>query len=350
MSASNVFAGVVSQDVAVARLEAAANAPVHAYLFLGPRGSGSYKAALGFGALLLSDGLEGPALERAQRLAVEEKHPDLVIVEAQGAALRVVEADSIIRHAAISPVEGPRKVIVVKGVDAIEESAIGKLLKVIEEPPPSAVFVLLADEVPPAIVTIASRCVTVEFGSISTSVLETLLFAEGASPGRAKAAAAAAAGDLDRARLLATDEALAARVDLWQSIPDRLDGTGSTVHELTTQLREGMDNAQAAIEAKHVGELEALQERVELTGERGAGRADLVSKQKREVRRQRVDETRFGLATLARIYRDKLISGPDAQAEDALVVLRRTSDALVRNPNEPLLLQSMLLDLGPASR
>lgn len=342
----DVFAGVLSQDTAIARLQAASDSPVHAYLLLGPRGSGSYRAALGFAALLLSDGSEGDAQDRHQRLALEEKHPDLVIVEAQGAALRVTEAEAIIRHGSISPVEGRRKVILVKGVDAIEESAIGKLLKVIEEPPASAIFVLLADEVPPEIVTIASRCVTVEFGPISISVLETMLFAEGINPKRAKAAAAASGGDVDRARLLATDEALATRAALWQSIPDKLDGTGSTVHELTAQLRDGMDGAQEALEVKHAGELEALQERVELTGERGAGRADLVAKQKRELRRQRVDELRFGLATLARIYRDRLVAQADPAAEEALVALRRTSEALIRNPNEPLLLQAMLLDLG----
>ncbi len=343
---SDVFAGVISQDAAVARLEAAANAPVHAYLLLGPRGSGSYGAALGFAALLLSDESEGDAKARHQRLALEAKHPDLIIVEAQGAAIRVPEAEAIIRHGSISPVEGKRKVILIKGVDAIEEAAIGKLLKVIEEPPASAIFVLLADEVPPPIVTIASRCVVIEFGPISASVLETMLFAEGVSPKRAKAAAIASGGDVDRARLLATDDALATRAELWQSIPDRLDGTGSTVHELAAQLREGMDGAQVALEAQHGAELVVLEERIELTGERGAGRADLVAKQKREIRRQRVDELRFGLATLARIYRDRLVVGPDPQAEGALVAIAGTADALIRNPNEALLLQALLLNLG----
>ena len=343
---SDPFAAVISQDDAVARLKAAAKAPVHAYLLLGPRGSGSYQAALGFAALLLTDESEGEAAARHERLALEEKHPDLIIIEAQGAALRVGEAEAIIRHGSISPVEGRRKVILVRGIDAIEEAAIGKLLKAIEEPPASAIFVLLADEVPPEIITIASRCVPIEFGPISLTVLETMLFAEGVSPKRAKAAAAASGGDVDRARLLATDEALATRAALWQSIPDKLDGTGSTVHEMTAQLREGMDGAQDALEAKHVIELEALEERVALTGERGSGRSDLVAKQKREIRRQRVDELRFGLATLARIYRDRLIVGPNLRAEHALRSIRNTADALIRNPNEPLLLQALLLDLG----
>ena len=48
------WADVVGQDEATARLEAAAAAPVHAYLLLGSPGSGTYRGALGFASLLLS--------------------------------------------------------------------------------------------------------------------------------------------------------------------------------------------------------------------------------------------------------------------------------------------------------
>ena len=48
-----LFAGVVSQDAAVAALRAAAANPVHAYLFRGPPGNGGLAAAYGFAAALL---------------------------------------------------------------------------------------------------------------------------------------------------------------------------------------------------------------------------------------------------------------------------------------------------------
>lgn len=344
---SDAFGAVIGQDAAVAQLNAAAANPVHAYLFLGPRGSGRARAALGFAAEMLSAGLDGPAAERTTRLALESTHPDVIIVEAQGAALRVTEAEEIIRHASISPVEGARKIIVVHGVDAIEEAAIGKLLKVIEEPPPSSVFVLLAEEVPPEIITIASRCVRIEFVAVPIQLIETVLFTEGVDIKRAKAAAAAAGGDLNRARLLATDEALADRAALWQAVPNRLDGSGAAVFQLTSELREAMDGATEALEAQHATELEELAARVEVTGERGAGRADLVARHKREVRRLRSDELRFGLATLARHYRDRLVEAPDPVANDALAAVTKASDGLIRNPNEALWLQSLLLGLSP---
>jgi DNA polymerase-3 subunit delta' len=258
----------------------------------------------------------------------------------------VEEATEIIRAGQTSPVEGDRKIIVVHGVDVIQEAAVGKLLKLIEEPPPSMVFVLLAETVTPEIVTLASRCVPIEFGPLSGPVLEAALVSEGVSPGRAKAAAAASGGDLDRARLLAIDDALAARAQLWQAIPGRLDGRGVTVWELVTQTRQAMDVAQEALILRQEGEMQALDARVAESGERGSGRSQLVAGHKREARRQRVDEVRFGLATLARVYRDRLLADSDPVADAALVAIQEAAESLVRNPSETLLLQSLLLRLG----
>jgi DNA polymerase-3 subunit delta' len=347
--------GVVGQRASLARLEAAAIAPVHAYLFLGSLGSGSYPAALGFAGLILSsDVADGPVtaeqVDRHRRLASAAKHPDVVVIEAEGAALRVSEADQIIRAGLRSPVEGHRKVIIVMGVDAIEEAAIGKLLKVIEEPPASAIFVLLAEEVPPELVTIASRCVTVEFGPVPIGEMERALLARGVEPGRALVAATAAGGDFGRASLLATDDGLAIRAELWREVPDRLDGSGSGVVQLVDELRTGMDAAQEPLEARQAGELEQLQERVERLGERGSGRAELVARHKREIRRLRSDELRFGLATLSRVYRDRLVGDLDPGAERALELIQATAENLIRNPNEALLLQDLLLRLTPGPR
>lgn len=349
----DAWSGVVGQRTALDRLESAALSPVHAYLFLGSRGSGSYEAALGFAGLLLAppppegEAIEGEGAARALRLALDARHPDLVVVEPEGAALRVTEAEQIIRAGLRSPVEGERKVIVVRGIDAIEEAAVGKLLKVIEEPPPSAVFVLLAEEVPPELVTIASRCVNVEFGRLSISQMSDALVGQGVDPERAQAAATAAGGDMGRANLLAADEGLAARADLWRRVPQRLDGTGATVVELVNELRAAIDESHAALESRQALELEALEERVEQMGERGSGRAELVARHKREVRRQRSDELRFGMATMARVFRDRLVAAPDPVAEAALGAIQQATEDLIRNPNEPLLLQSLLLRISP---
>ena len=340
--------GVVGQAEALQRLEQAAANPVHAYLLLGRRGYGTRQAALGFAGLILAASIDDAGRERALSLALEASHPDLMMFRPEGAALRVSEAEEIIRAGLRTPLEGSRKVIVVDGVDTIQEEAIGKLLKVVEEPPPSTVFVMLADTVPPEIITIASRCVPVEFGPLPSAELEQALVVDGADPERASVAAMAAGGDVDRARLLVTDDELAARAALWQSIPDELTGTGSRACELVDQVRSGMDAAQGPLETRQAQELEQLAARVEQLGERGSGRADLVAQHKREVRRLRTDELVFGLAVMSRVYRDRLVAGYDPAAESALAAIQAAAENLIRNPNEALLLQDLFLRLSPA--
>jgi hypothetical protein len=78
-----------------------------------------------------------------------------------------------------------------------------------------------------------------------------------------------------------------------------------------------------------------------------------VGRQKRELRRLRDDELRFGLATLSRVYRDSALTASEAglpvdAAMDATARITGATGDLVRNPNETLLLQALLLDLPMA--
>ena len=102
-----------------------------------------------------------------------------------------------------------------------------------------------------------------------------------------------------------------------------------------------IDGAQAPLATRHEEELAALAEREEAFGSRGSGRSELVGRQKRELRRLRDDELRFGLATLSRAYRDSALAASEAG-------LPVDAGDLVRNPNETLLLQALLLDLPMA--
>ncbi len=345
------WAGVVGQAGPVRQLRASAGAPVHAYLLVGRRGSGKRDLARAFAAALLGAGRSGADADRHVRLALAEQHPDLVVVERAGAAVRKEEAMELIRLAMRSPVEGDRKVIVGTGFESTQEEAAARLLKVVEEPPASTVFVILADDVGPELVTIASRCVRIDLDPLPESLVAERLTAEGVDPETAAVAAAAASGDLGRARLLVSDPRLSLRRDAWRSVPDRLDGTGAAVVAVVGELRASIDDAQAVLDVRHGAELAEVDERAARLGERGAGRAGLKERHNREVRRHRTDELRFGLATLAARYRDETVAhgaAPDRPGSfvAAVAVIQDTAEALVRNPNETLLLEAMFLRLG----
>jgi DNA polymerase-3 subunit delta' len=211
------------------------------------------------------------------------------------------------------------------------------------------VFVLTAEDVPPEIITIASRCVRIDLDPLPATLVAERLVAEGVDEATAADAARAAGGDLGRARLLATDPRLALRRQAWWSVPDALDDTGATVARLVAELRAHVDDAQAALDARHDRELSELDERAARFGERGSGRGDLVARQKREVRRHRTDEVRFGLATLAARYRDEAAIGErPAECVTAVDAIQDAAEALLHNPNEALLLQALFLRLPRA--
>lgn len=346
VAGADLWGDVVGQPAALAELRSSVAAPVHAYLLVGPRGSGKRALARAFAAALLSNGYEGEQARRHAELALAETHPDLLVVERKGASITVEQADEIIAAAWRASVEGGPKVLVLDEFHLVT-TAGPKLLKSIEEPPAGTVFIVLADDVTPDLVTIASRCLRIDVGPVPADAIVERLVAEGVAVDRAGEAAAVASGDLARARLLATDDRLALRRKAWHDVPDRLDGTGGAAVEVADELLAMITDAMAPLSEAQVVESAELEERVKARGERGSGRKQLEDKHKREARRYRSDEVRAGLTELSRRYRDELTASSqptvDIDALDAIATLARE---MVRNPNERLQLVALFLRLG----
>lgn len=359
LPALELFEGVVGQETAVAALRSAAHRPVHAYLLCGPPGTGRRAAARGFGAALLCPHGGCGRCDSCRR-ALAGTHPDLVTVERTGASLGVDEARRLVGLAQRAPFVADRQVLVVADVHLATRSAPA-LLKTVEEPPPSTVFVLLAEYVPPELATVASRCVEIDFPPLSSAEVAGWLAGRGLDPSRAALVAEGAGGNLDRAALLAGDEGYAARLERWRSVPSRLDGHGATAGALARELLSSAEGALEPLRARHAGELRELESAAEAAGERGVpGRRELVERQHREERRWRTEEVRTGLALLARAYRDRLADGvtrrqaggghgPNDELrgyEEAVDLVTAAAASLSRNPNETLLLEALLVRLG----
>lgn len=390
---ASLFDGVVGQPAAVAAMRSAARRPVHAYLFVGPAGAGARASVRPFAAALLCpDG--GCGVCRDCRLAIGGSHPDLVMIERTGATVAVEDARRLAELAQRKPFEADRQVLVMEDVHLAIRSAPA-LLKTVEEPPVATVFVLLAEEVPYELATVASRCVKIPFPPLPSADVVRWLIEDGIEPRHAEELAEAAGGDLERARLLAEDAEHAARLDLWRSVVSLLDGHGATAGALARQLLEAVDAGLGPIRQHHAREIEELAARAEALGERGVpGRKELIERQRRQERRWRTDEIRAGLGALSRAYRNRLVAtlpGADAPhaaagsggsssvaprsggsgsggsssggsssggsgreleasaAASAIDMVNEAATALRRNPDELLLLESLLVRLGQIS-
>src|SRR5437763_3907370 len=167
-----LYEGVVGQERAVNALRAAAVNPVHAYLLVGPPGTGKRSAAQSFAAALLCP--NGPPADGTCETCLRVlagSHPDVVVKERQGARISIEDAREIIRLATRSPVEGSRKVLILDEFHLAADIAPA-MLKTIEEPPASTVFVILDEVVPTELVTIASQCENVGFGTVTPDRFE----------------------------------------------------------------------------------------------------------------------------------------------------------------------------------
>ncbi|MGH9054646.1 MAG: ATP-binding protein, partial [Acidimicrobiales bacterium] len=342
----DLYGSVFGQERAIAALRAAAARPVHAYLFVGPPGTGKSAAATGFAAALLCRSVPPDGTCDSCRRVLVGGHPDVVSVEREGAAISVGMAQEVTRKASLSPVEGDRKVVVLHDFHLVRDAGPA-LLKTIEEPPATTFFVILAEHVPPELVTIASRCVRIDFEPLAPEQVAAALQAGGVDAGRAVELARGSGGRLDRARLLAADEEFESRRGAWRGAVDRLDGTGATAATIADELVGLLDSSVGPLRARQSAEREALEERNARAAEvggagrsggratraaLGAGLGELEERHKREQRRQRTDELRAGLAALAGAYQDRLAGRRRAPALDSIDLIDQLARDLMYNP------------------
>jgi len=152
------FEAVAEQHEAKRLLSAAlTEGPAHAYLLHGPPGVGKRDLALLFAAELLGD----------HHRVARRSHPDLYVLEPLGDQIRIDDVRELRRDLHMRPFEASRRVYLVFGADTLNDDAADALLKDLEEPPPYAVLVLVADELGPLPETIRSRCQVIGFRRLS---------------------------------------------------------------------------------------------------------------------------------------------------------------------------------------
>lgn len=213
---TGLFDDVIGHAGVVELLGSELARPAQAYLFVGPQSVGKEAVALRFAAGLLG-GIED---DRARRLALAAQHPDLRVLEPEGAtSLGVDQAREVVSRASLTPVEAERSVFLFPDAGAMTDQAANALLKTLEEPSAEVVFLLVAeseDDFPP---TVASRCRTVHMGRVPQSELVQALVDRGLGEEVATGVAVVAGGRPGLALALMSQPEVARFRELWLSIP-----------------------------------------------------------------------------------------------------------------------------------
>lgn len=343
---SGVFTRLVGQSAVEAELVAAARAArgdsahdaavtgtmTHAWLITGPPGSGRSVAALCFAAALqcTSDGTPGCGQCRACTTTMAGTHADVRRIIPEGLSIGVDDMRAIVQIASRRPSTGRWQIVVVEDADRLTEGAANALLKVVEEPPPSTVFLLCAPSVDPEdiAITLRSRCRHVALVTPSTpAIAQVLIDRDGLDEQQARWAASVSGGHVGRARRLATDpDARQRRARALELARDA--ATPSRAYAAAEEL---VATAEAEAKALNIGrdEAEADELRTALgaggTGKgtagamRGAAGAikDLEKRQKSRQTRASRDALDRALIDLATYFRDALLVAEGAGAVTA---------------------------------
>ncbi len=343
---SGVFTRLVGQGAAETELVAAAvaargdsshvvvnaGAMTHSWLITGPPGSGRSVAAVCFAAALqcTSDGVPGCGHCRACTTTTAGTHADVRRITPEGLSIGVDEMRAIVATASRRPSTGRWQVVVIEDADRLTEGAANALLKVVEEPPPSTVFLLCAPSVDPEdiAITLRSRCRHVALVTPAVeAIAEVLRETDGLSENDAHWAASVSGGHVGRARRLATDpEARDRRARALGLARD-----AATPSRAYAAVEELVVSAEGEARALNLGRNEAETEELSTAlgaGGTGKGTAgalrgsagalkDLEKRQKSRQTRASRDALDRALIDLATYFRDALMVAGGAQAVTA---------------------------------
>ncbi len=301
----------------------------HALIFAGPSGIG--KRTL---ALLLAQHLnclqpinsEACNTCTSCRKIIGAMHPDVRVIERDGAYIKIDQVRDLINEIAYQPFEGRYRVAILDGAEQMRGEAANCLLKTLEEPASRSILILVTPKPYLLLRTIRSRARMLQFGLIEEADIEAFLAGrEGRSPEDARLAAVLSNGSLGAALAFDAER----NRDMRQQ----------ALRFVTLLLGNGRFTQASALAASVAKEKELFQPWVEIT-------AMLLQ----DIYYSQVAPARMSQLDIAGELTSLAQSASHAAVVSALEAVKNLKAALQQNVNRQLALETLFLTESAAVR
>jgi len=173
---SQRFEELIGQEPIVTTLRnaVAADKIAHAYLFVGPRGTGKTSMAriLAKAINCTERGADGEPCDHCTACVSIREGRAMDVIEIDAASHGLVEdARDLVMRALTAPAELRRRVYIIDEVHMLSAHAFNALLKLIEEPPPHVVFILATTDTHKVPATVISRTQRFDFRRIAAPLI-----------------------------------------------------------------------------------------------------------------------------------------------------------------------------------
>jgi DNA polymerase-3 subunit delta' len=349
----DIYHDVIGHRAVVELLRGDGSRPAHAYLFVGPVGVGKATVAKRFAAALIGEGDDN-----VERRVVGGAHPDLMVIEPEGtASITVDQSRRITSTSSLAPLEADRKVFLFEEAGLMNDEAANALLKTIEEPTESTIFILVSESEHDFPETVASRCRTVVFGRVDDADIRASLSQMALADEQVDDLTRIASGRPGLAMALATRPAVANFRSTWLQVPQHLSEHPGHAFVLADQVYSAAEPLIETIHDRQADELARFEQ------EGGSGKA-LKDRHARELKRATTALHVTGLETLAGFYRDAAAAqlgaptrNPDIPVAELTKVLPRIAvanvervleaiEAIESNQRPKLAFAALFSDLG----
>ena len=195
----------------------------HAYTFAGPDGVGKKRLALQLAKSLncaaAPAGLDACDACISCRKVDSGSHPDVQVIAPETKVFKIDQVRALIQEIYYLPFEGRRRVFILDDADRMNEEAANSLLKTLEEPSAVNVFILVSSRPHLLPMTILSRCHRLRFNPVPRDVIASFLEREHAlAPDKALILASSSGGSIGRALNLHRGDYIALRDGILERV------------------------------------------------------------------------------------------------------------------------------------